>query len=394
MGGRLTMSRVRKVIFWCHLTTGVLAGVVILTMSVTGVLLTYERQIEAWADARTYTVAAAPDAARLPVETLVAKAREGREGVPTSVTLRADRSAAAAVGFPGGRTVFVDPYTGAVLGGGAEGTRAFFHVVTDVHRWLGASGENRTVGRAVTGACNLGFLFLVASGFYIWWPRKWTRPQFRSVLWFRRGLSAKARDFNWHNTIGFWSVAPLFLVVLSGVVISYQWAGNLVYRAAGEQPPAPRSGPPPGQQPAGEVSTAGLEPLIARAEQQVAGWRAIGVQLPATDDAPVAFSIDEGTGGQPQYRAQLTLDRATGEVTKWEPFSSFSTGRQLRSFLRFAHTGEVFGIPGQTIAGLVSLGGAVLVWTGLALSWRRWRAWMARRPGRVRAVAAAESPAD
>ena len=388
------MSRVRKVIFWCHLTTGVLAGVVILTMSVTGVLLTYERQIEAWADARTYTVAAAPGAARLPVETLVATAREGREGVPTSVTLRADRSAAAVVGFPGGRTVFVDPYTGAVLGGGAEGTRSFFHVVTDVHRWLGASGENRAVGRAVTGACNLGFLFLVASGFYIWWPRKWTRPQFRSVLWFRRGLSAKARDFNWHNTIGFWSVVPLFLVVLSGVVISYQWAGNLVYRVAGEQPPAPRSGPPPGQQPAVEVSTAGLEPLLARAEQQVAGWRAIGVQLPATDDAPVIFSIDEGTGGQPQYRAQLTLDRATGEVTKWEPFSSFSTGRQLRSFLRFAHTGEVFGIPGQTIAGLVSLGGAVLVWTGLALSWRRWRAWMARRSGRVRAVAAAESPGD
>jgi uncharacterized iron-regulated membrane protein len=84
-------------------------------------------------------------------------------------------------------------------------------------------------------------------------------------------------------------------------------------------------------------------------------------------------------GGQPQYRAQLTLDRATAEVVKWEPFSSYTAGRQWRSILRFAHTGEVLGIGGQTIAALVSLGASVLVWTGLALSWRRFRSWRARR---------------
>ena len=35
----------RKVLFWCHLAAGVTAGVVILIMSVTGVLLAYEQQI-------------------------------------------------------------------------------------------------------------------------------------------------------------------------------------------------------------------------------------------------------------------------------------------------------------------------------------------------------------
>ena len=35
-------------------------------------------------------------------------------------------------------------------------------------------------------------------------------------------------------------------------------------------------------------------------------------------------------------------------------------GRRLRTWLRFAHTGEVYGLVGQTIAGLVSFGGAVL----------------------------------
>src|SRR6185503_6741603 len=102
-------------------------------------------------------------------------------------------------------------------------------------------------------------------------------------------------------------------------------------------------------------------------------------QLPTAASAPLTFNIDSGTGGQPQKRAQLVLDRSTGNVVRWEPFSSYTRGRQLRSILRFAHTGEVVGIIGQTIAGLVSAGGAMLVFTGLALAIRRFLAWAANR---------------
>jgi hypothetical protein len=35
------------------------------------------------------------------------------------------------------------------------------------------------------------------------------------------------------------------------------------------------------------------------------------------------------------------------------------------------------------VAGLVSGGGAFLVWTGLALAWRRLRGWLARRSQRA-----------
>ena len=44
--------KLRSFIFWPHLITAVSAGLVILLMSVTGVLLTYERQMLAWADSR------------------------------------------------------------------------------------------------------------------------------------------------------------------------------------------------------------------------------------------------------------------------------------------------------------------------------------------------------
>jgi uncharacterized iron-regulated membrane protein len=103
------------------------------------------------------------------------------------------------------------------------------------------------------------------------------------------------------------------------------------------------------------------------------------LQLPAAESTPLTFNIDSGTGGQPQKRSQLVLDRSTGDVVRWEPFSTYTRGRQLRSILRFAHTGEVAGVFGQTLAGLVSIGGAVLVVTGLALATRRLLAWIAKR---------------
>ena len=132
--------------------------------------------------------------------------------------------------------------------------------------------------------------------------------------------------------------------------------------------------------------------LWARAEQQVPGWRSISFRLPTGAEAPLVFTIDEGTGGQPQKRATLTLNPSTAEVLRWEPFASLSSGRQIRSWLRFAHTGEVYGIVGQTIAGLVSLGASVLVYTGLLLAFRRLLAWRVRRRIARRAAVATSLP--
>jgi uncharacterized iron-regulated membrane protein len=370
------------------LPVGAIAGVVILIMCVTGVLLAYEKQITLWADTRNYQSALPPEGARhLPVDALIANAHNHRGAAPASVVLRSDPSAPVEIGF-GRETVplFLNAYSGQVLGDGSPRVRSFFRSVTEWHRWLGAKGDNRNVARAITGACNLGFLFLVMSGFYLWWPRTWNLKSLRSVMWFRRGLPARARDFNWHNVIGFWSAVPLFVVVLSAVVISYTWAGNLVYRIVGETPPAPRAANQPAQNPGSNRESnketnapANLDVAWQRAEQQVSGWQSISLQLPTSASASLTFNIDRGTGGQPQKRAQLVLDRTTGEVVRWEPFSSYSRGRQLRSILRFAHTGEVLGIAGQTIAGVVSTGGAVLVVTGLGLAIRRLAAWVRRR---------------
>ena len=67
-------------------------------------------------------------------------------------TLDMKPEAPAEASFGRERTVFLNVYTGEVLGEGSHQVRAFFRTVTDWHRWLGAKGDNRNVARAITGA--------------------------------------------------------------------------------------------------------------------------------------------------------------------------------------------------------------------------------------------------
>src|SRR5947207_3988819 len=99
------MKRLRKIIFWCHLPVGVIAGLVILLMSVTGILLTYERQITAWADSRNnQTITIPSDTNRLSVEILLTKVRERQPITVSTITLRSDSAAPVAVSQADGRT--------------------------------------------------------------------------------------------------------------------------------------------------------------------------------------------------------------------------------------------------------------------------------------------------
>lgn len=101
---------------------------------------------------------------------------------------------------------------------------------------------------------------------------------------------------------------------------------------------------------------------------------------PRNGKAPLVFSVDRGMGGEPQKKGSLTVARS-GEIESWQPFAEQSAGRRARSWMRFLHTGEALGVVGQTIAGIVSLGGAFLVYTGIALSLRRFAAWRRRTAG-------------
>jgi len=379
---------IRKTIFWIHLSCGVAAGLVILMMSATGVLLTYERQILDWAD-RDLRSTSPRGAASLPLEGLVAAVTRREPSFEVaSITISADPAAPVSVGR--GRDVrYVDRHSGEVLGAGAAGLREFFSAVTGWHRWFNVDGEGRAPWRAVTGASNLVFLFLILSGIYLWLPRTFKWAMFRiRILFNTKPASGQDRDFNWHHVLGIWSALPLVVVVASATVFYYPWANDLVYRSFGEEPPQRRGAAPT----AAGVPTGGtligeplpLDTLFTIAAAQLDSWRRITVQLPTDPESTVRFTLDQGSGGQPQLRHTLTLDAYTGKTTSWQPFTSQSAGQRARSYVRFLHTGEALGLIGQTIAGLVSLTSVFMVWTGLALAYRRLIVPVVRRAKRAR----------
>lgn len=379
----------RPLFFWFHLVTGLVAGLVVFTMAATGVLLTYERQLVDRADASVSRVAAPAAGRPLPIEEQVRRALAERpEAVPTSLAIAADPRKATVLSLGREGVLYVDPYSGRPTGEGSRGLRGFFRTVTEIHRFLGAEGDRRAIGRAATGAANLAFLSLVVTGLYLWVPRTLKRRQVRAVAWFRRGLSGKARHFNWHHTIGLWIAPPLLVIVASGAVMSYDWAGALLYRMTGSE--LPKESPRPGGSAGGPAgpggsgpgaaerspvfdpgSVAGLDPLFETARGQVAGWRTITLRLPKAEDESVSFSIARSHRGRPDLRDTLELDRKSGAIVKWQPFSEQSAGRRARSWMRFLHTGEPGGLLGQSVAGVASLGTLVMVWTGFALAFRR-----------------------
>jgi len=573
----------RKTFFWIHLVVGVVAGIVIAVMSVTGVAIAFEPQVLAWAESEARTVTPpAGDVKRLGVEELMARVRAAKPDAQVSgVTLYPEPTAAAQVNLGRSGSVFVDPYTGELREGGAEGWRHFFHTMEEWHRWLATEGGLRALGKGFTGASNAGFLFLALSGLYLWFPRKWSLKQLRPIVWFRGGLKGKARDFNWHNVIGFWSLPVLVVLTASGMVISYKWASDFVFTLTGNTPPS-NQGPPGSasvkvEAPAPGTQRLALEPLFAAAQQAVPAWESITYRIPApprgagprpegggegkgpggqrgegarggrngadgqapseassprsaeqrqadaapagdavasargatseggpsqrggadaapagdavasargatsmggpsqrggADAAPAGDAVasasgatseggpsqrggadaapssdavasargatseggpaqrggaDESGSGRPERRrgepdgapgeggrdagkvdavtlnirerdswpyfatTQLSLNPFSGEVAKREGYADFNSGRKLRTWLRFLHTGEALGWPGQLIAAIASLGGVFLVWTGFALAWRRF---FPRRQARVASTSPASAPQE
>lgn len=359
------MRLFRKSIFWLHLAIGLLAGSLVFLMSVTGVLMAFERQITERADG--FHIAIPAGSSALGPEFLLEKIR-GAKQAPSSLGFERDPSKAVAYQYGKDKTVFADPYTGESLGNGNTTVRGFFKFILSWHRWLGREGAAQSWGRQIIGIGNVMFLFLLVSGIFLWFPKRWTRSGVKAVTLIQKRLKGRARDWNWHNVFGFWAAIPLLVIVACGTVISQPWANALVFRLAGEKLPPQgekkKTTPLPLPQ-----NLTGLDAALAVVKSTSPGWQTIQLQLPFTRSA--TFAVSDSHRGRPDLRRQITVDLESASILKTEGFGDLGPGRQTRTWIRWLHTGEAGGLPGQSIAGLAAAASAVLVWTGFSLSWRR-----------------------
>lgn len=372
------MKSVRRLFFWIHLFAGCIAGIVILTMSVTGAILAFERQIKAYINTPAVLQGQSETSQKLPVDAVLANVSRNGQEPPSELVIHRQPNAPIEARYGRSKTLFLNPWTAEVIGQPSETADHFFGSVERIHRSLGLGMQN-AFGRGLTGAGNLIFLFLLLSGMYLWLPTVFNRAGFRNRLAFRSGLQGRAREWNWHNVIGIWCAIPLLFIVATGVIMSYPWASNLLFTLTGSQPPVRvfRGGPPAhrSQSHSSDRSATAdsqtLDNLLQTAQHQVPRWNSITLSVPNPHDRAVSLSIDTSVGGQPEKALRMAINRQSGQIQTIKRFSDNNLGTKLRAWSRFTHTGEEFGLIGQTIGALACIGGIFLVWTGISMALRR-----------------------
>jgi uncharacterized iron-regulated membrane protein len=351
----------RRAVFLVHLTTGCLAAVVLFFLAATGFLLAWQKPVVAWQE-RGFRSEPAPLAAPIALDKLEA--------------VDADPSRPVEIDFGRERRLFIDRFTGAIRGSGAARTRAFFASVTGLHRWFGTPLSDHPSAKRVSGAFTLGLLLLVGTGIFLWVPRIWTRQRLAAAMVPRFTFRGRARERSWHNVAGIWSAVPLAAIALTGAILAFAWMTHLVYWAARSPEPATadrvdEAAPKPAHadhaRPGTEVS---LQRIFEQTSKQAPGWRQIRIELPRPTADIVDTTVDFGNGSRPDQQMHIAYARSDGAALSLTTFSTLSLGRQIRSFVKYIHTGEGGGFAGETVAGVASLGCCILVWTGLALAIR------------------------
>lgn len=214
-----------------HLYLGLIAGLIVSVIGVTGSILVFQNEI----DQRLYAdfFATEPNGIykdygeigvllqkhhpELSIESLMRN--EGSVHPTYRVLTNASRT-----------EVFINPYTGEIIGSRPRYGR-FMSVVMNLHSMLLVP----IVGRYIVGASALVLLILSITG-----VRLWVRPKVRqllSALTIKRSSSFAKKNHSWHTLLGLVSFPMVSMLSLSGCVMILNFLVlPLIFASAGRSP--------------------------------------------------------------------------------------------------------------------------------------------------------------
>jgi len=343
---------VRAFVLRLHLIVALAAGVFLAVFGITGGIMAFEPELDHLLHARLSYVTPAGSAKSL-AELGAAAATAVPDGRVAGYLLSASPDLSYQVLFRG-RSVFVNQYTGQVLGIREAGP----DVLSRVHQLhLRLLIQNRAdTGKTIMTLAGSTLLFLLLSGVYLWWPIKRIRVR----------IAAAGRQFwfDLHNTIGIFSLAFLLLIATTGIVIGFDDAiVPLIYKATGSAPVAMYA-----RLPAFKLTPAG---------PPIGPDRAVAIARAALPDAaPISVNIPSPTGAYavsarypedrtPGGRSRIYIDQYSGRVLLAEGSRTAPLGSRIITMNRAIHTGDVFGIPSKAIMSLASMAVVVQLVTGL-----------------------------
>lgn len=341
-----------------HTWTGLITGLVIVFLAVTGAGFVLRPQLDTIVNRDLLVVTACQS--RLPVDELAASARRAHAGALRATELSDDDRASAAVVFANRDQVYVNPCTGAVLGvqnvyGGLFGT------LDSLHRF-----RFMEWGRQFAGWNNVGFaLLLIIGGIVLWWPRTWL--VFRSAIKFNPRLPGTARTLSLHKVVGIYSCLVLLMLSVTGIFISFLPLQQVIYRMAGSPPDKAVTVPMhPGARPMS------MEALWQRSRAAVPDQEWVSIRYPAKPSDPVEFEIREHGAPHEDAKSYVYLDAYTGDILRTIRYATdVSLGRKIYLYMIVLHSGLVGGLPLQLLLLFAALAIPVQAYSGVSPWLRR-----------------------
>jgi uncharacterized iron-regulated membrane protein len=377
-----------------HRWLGVALGLWFALVGLTGALLVWRDDVDAWLNpqwfgARPPGANAAPmlDAERI-AELAHGTHRLGRierlraPAAPGEVWRLQVRAGASRV-ESGRLEAFIDPASGALLG--VRSLERLSLARADVMRTLYEFHRNILLGEPGSNFVGIaGFLLMTSavSGGVLAWPR--TRERLKRLLAIRWRANATRVLFDLHRSTGVVIALVLLLTTGTGATLVYlNYVRDMVGWVSRVEPipvlPFRRS-------PAGEEPLA-LTELAGRAQQLFPAQRITEIRLSERGLTGTLFQLHAAGDVHRLGDTIAWLHPVSGELLAERSARTRSAGEAFMHWLLPLHVGSAFGTPGLIAMCAAGIAPLVLVSTGLWVWWRK-------RPGErlARERAAARAP--
>jgi sulfite reductase (NADPH) flavoprotein alpha-component len=359
----------KAALFQIHSIIGLALMLALTVIALTGVIMSFEDEIQASLNADLTRVEPRSAHALTPDE-LVARVGRANAGRVSSVTMASDPAAAVRVRFAvakdGARSpsVYADPYDGSILGS-ARG-EAFFITVRKLHRWLLIPGDGNGHGRTITGITTICLIVMLISGIVLRWPRRAGSLK----AWLKPGLALRGRGLyrSLHAVVGTW-VLPIYLVIaLTGLWFSFDWYKSGVRALLARPAPAAaapvQSGSPQGAAMEGKITFDRAWSTFLR--EQGDRFAIVQLILPRKGTAIWirSWSHDSSVEGM---RDEFRIDAFSGQVVSSDIYADKTFGERIIANVLDIHRGSILGWPGKLLFMLAASLMPLFGFTGLLL---------------------------
>lgn len=210
-------------------------------------------------------------------------------------------------------------------------------------------------GNQVVGWCGAAMLLLLISGVLAWWPR----GRWRKALAFKRDAAPIRRLRDLHKLFGLWSMALLFVLVATGVLLALPAVTQTLFAPAAMPAPNSKDG-------AGQITI--VQALVA-GRRALPNDRIVFVDIPNSPNGPIRVRYQ--VPGDPHRRfpgSYVFIDQHSGQILAVHDIRHAGTGTMLVSWIRTLHDGTVGGITTRILAVVLGIVPALLFATGI-LHW-------------------------